>query len=184
MKTQFVEVAGLGRCQLVQNLGSHFIIEDASGTRQRLPAESCLGYITDEAGEVVGAVIPPPPDADADADRIAFAAHADAAIAAAYSTPEADKVTGYQVGDEHPAADQFTGRDLGAAMAAAERDVNQPVYCRDCALCERIEDEENGYNQEVGLCRATAQFRSRDLDRICSDFTQAPPLPVSFLREA
>lgn len=70
-------------------------------------------------------------------------------------------------------ADQFTGEDLGAEMAAAERDVNEPVTCRACYSCHRLHDEgEDGdLNNEVGKCyEQYGQGRALDFPRICSDF--------------
>lgn len=86
MEKTFLEVQGIGRCELVQNCGQEFIVEDESGCRQRIAASLCVGYTTDEAGEVSGAICPTA--ADTVSDQFT-GADLGAEMAAAESAPDA-----------------------------------------------------------------------------------------------
>lgn len=99
MEQIFFDVQGIGRVQLVHELGASLLVEDESGTRLSLPASRCVRV--DQTAAALAETFP---------GRAASLAAVDAALA------EVDAL-----------ADQFTGLDMGAEMRAAEFDHMQTV---------------------------------------------------------
>lgn len=92
MENIYFEVQGIVRVTLIQECGANLIVEDESGTRLSLPASRCT--VADQTAAAM---------ADSFPARAASLAACDRALA------EIDAL-----------ADQFTGADMGAEMAAVE----------------------------------------------------------------